>query len=416
MEVFCVNFKHVNELQELEDQELLDYVIWLKESTPVMEIQYLEGADNIPNDEYEYEFDEIKTMLRFDSKNHKMICPFVDEREQDIFQKIIFSTTNKKDRFPASNFINYIDGSIENELFGIVTFIFGYYKIVRKFSDYRFINKNRSQEQKEMYLFNYETKVFDQFDIKDKKSPLLEEYNQRKQVVKYIKKRLKRLDFKYLEELDKQLFYKRKNNTKEEILVDLQKTCDFLKGSFPQGMLVKKLFFNITSQEYDALLLESKNILERIEILQSELLEIPDNTKLSQEQISYFTSEKVFFKSTPEKSTKIDFGYFILEEEQFPNVAQIEKRNYLTDYPLNDLQQVVEELTDEEKLIQEIDRIFDTEELEEIEKIINKEENKTSILGFKTDFVNYIKPKKLPPEKRSLYADYFFNKNKQKSE
>lgn len=411
-----MNFKQIDELEELTDQELLDYVIWLKESTPVMEIQYLEGNDNLQSDEYEYDFDEIKTMVRYDSTNFKMICPFVDEREDDIFQKIIFSTTNKKDRFPSVRFFNYIDGSIENELFGIVTFIFGYYKIVRKFSDYRFINKNRSQEQTEMYLYNYETKAFEQFDIKDKKSPKREEYNQRKQVVKYIKKRLKRLDYKYLEALDKQLFYKRKNNTKEEMLADLQRTYDFLESSFPQGMLVKKLFFNITSSEYEALLQESKNILERIEILQSELHEIPDNTKLSQEQISYFTSEKVFFKSTPEKSSQDEFGYFVIEEEQFPNVAQIEKRNYLTDYPLNDLQQVVEELTDDEKLIQEINRIFDTEELEEIEKIINKEENKTNILGFKTDFINYIKPKKLPKEKRSLYADYFFNKNKKKTE
>lgn len=409
-----MDFKYVNELKELTDQELLDYVIWLKELTPVFKIQYLEGEDNLPQDEYEYDFDEIKTMLRFDSKNSTMICPKVDEREQDIFQKIIFSKTNKKDRFPSCNFINLVDGTIENEIFGIATFVFGYYKIVRKFSDYRFINKNRSQEQTEMYLYNYQTKVFEQFDIKDKRSTKLEEYNKRRQVVKYIKKRLKRLDFKYLEALDKQLFYKRKNNTKEFMLEDLQRTYDFLEGPFPTGMLVKKLFFNITSDEYAALLDESKNILERIKILQEELHEIPDNTKLTQEQILHFTKEKHFFEEKPEKEDS--FGFFDFEGEEYPNVAQIEKRNYLTDNPLNELQQVIEPLTDEEKLIQEIGRIFEIEELKEIEAIVNKKANQQNILGFKTDFIKCIETKKLPPEKVSLYANYFFNKNNQRSE
>ncbi len=375
-----------------------------------MEIQYLEGNENISTDEYEYDFDEIKTLVRFDSQNHKMICPFTDERENDLFQKIIFSSTNKKDRFPSVNFLNLIEGNIENELFGIVTFTFGYYKIVRKFSDYRFINKNRVQEQKEMYLYNYETKLFEQFDMKDKKSPKMEEYNQRRQTVKYIKKRLKRLDFKYLEALDKQLFYKRKDNTKESMLDDLQTMYNFLETTFPSGMLIKKLFFNITLEEHDALVTESKNILKRIKKLQSELDEIPDNTTLSQEQISYFTSEKVFFKSTPEKSTKIDFGYFVIEEKEYPNAAQIEKRNYLTDYPLNDLQQVVV-VDDEEKLKEEINRIFNDTELKEIQTMVD--ENPT-ITTFKLAFMTYVKPKKLHPEKRDLYTHYFFDDSEQK--
>lgn len=407
-----MNFKSLEEIKSLTDQELLEYVVLLKE-TPELEIQYLTDSDNIEQDEYEYSFDEIKTKIRFDSINHKMYVPHVDEREHDIFQKIVFSNSNKKDRFPSVKFLNLVDGTVQNELLGISTFTFGYYKIIKKFSDYRFINKSRVQEQVETYLFNYKSKKFEQIDIKDKKSPKFEEYNKRMEIIKYIKKRLKRLDFKYLESLDKQLFYKRKNNSKEEIQSYLQQTYKFLKDSFPTGMLVKKLFFNITSDEYAALIHESKNILEQIEKLQTELDEIPEDIKLKKDQVIYFTSYRDFFQEKPEKEDS--FGFFDFEGEEYPNVAQIEKRNYLTDYPANELQQVVEELDDEEKLIQEIERIFDKDELAEIEAIINKKANQ-HITPFKLDFSNFIESKKLPPEKRSQYANYFFNKNKQRSE
>lgn len=407
-----MNFKSLEEIKSLTDQELLEYVVLLKE-TPELEIQYLTDSDNIEQDEYEYSFDEIKTKIRFDSINHKMYVPHVDEREHDIFQKIIFSNSNKKDRFPSVKFLNLVDATVQNELLGIATFTFGYYKIIRKFSDYRFINKSRVQEQVETYLFNYETKKFEQIDIKDKNSPKLEEYNKRVEIIKYIKKRLKRLDFKYLESLDKQLFYKRKSNSKEEIQAYLQHTYNFLEGSFPTGMLVKKLFFNITSKEYEVLINESKNILERIEILQEELNEIADGTNLTQEQTLHFTKEKYFFSEKPEKTD--EFGFFTYEGEEYANVAQVEKRNYLTDYPANELQQALEPLTDEEQLIQEIGRIFDIEELQAIEDIINDEENQ-HITPFKLAFFKFIESKKLPPEKRSAYTDYFFNKNKPKSE
>lgn len=413
MGVFCLNFKSLEEIKSLTDQELLEYVVLLKE-TPELEIQYLTDSDNIEQDEYEYSFDEIKTKIRFDSINHKMYVPHVDEREHDIFQKIIFSNSNKKDRFPSVNFLNLVDATVQNELCGLATFTFGYYKIVRKFSDYRFINKSRVQEQVENYIFNYESKKFEQIDIKDKKSPKFEEYNKRVEIIKYIKKRLKRLDFKYLESLDKQLFYKRKNNSKEEIQSYLQQTYNFLKDSFPTGMLVKKLFFNITSDEYKALMYESKNILEQIEKLQTELDEIPEDIKLKKDQVIYFTSYRDFFQEKPEKEDS--FGFFDFEGEEYANVAQIEKRNYLTDYPANELQQVIEPLTDEEKLIEEIGRIFEIEELKEIEAIVNKKANQQNILGFKTDFIKCIETKKLPPEKVSLYANYFFNKNNQRSE
>lgn len=402
--MFCLFFKDINQLKELTDQELVDYVLTLKEDIPEMKVQFLEGQDNIQQDEYEYTLQDIQKYLSFNKEKHIMICPTVDEREHDIFQKIVFSTKDKKDRFPSSKFLNLVTGTVQNELLGISVFVFGYYKITRKFSDFRFINKNRVQEQQELYLYNFESKTFDHINVKEKNSTKVDDYNNRLEVVKYIKKRLKKLDFLYLEALDKILFYKRKNNSKEDIFHYLEDMKIFLTEAFPQGMLVKKLFFNITSEEYEAILVESQNILKEIEKLQHELSEIADDTIFKTEEVTYFTKVKKFFKTKDEKSVQSKAGFFVYKEAEFPNAAEIEKRNYLTDNPANELQQIIL-IDDDLKLQEEIERIFTSEELEIIDELVS---SSPDITHFKLGFFELVKPKKLPSEKRSQYSQYFY--------
>lgn len=404
MEVFRLNFKQINELKELTDQELVDYVLTLKEDIPEMKVQFLEGQDNIQQDEYEYTLQDIQKYLSFNKENHIMICPTVDERENDIFQKIVFSTKDKKDRFPSSKFLNLVTGVVQNELLGISIFVFGYYKITRKFSDFRFINKNRVQEQQELYLYNFENKTFDHINIKEKNSTKVDDYNNRLEVVKYIKKRLKKLDFLYLEALDKILSYKRKDNSKEAIFHYLEEMKIFLTEAFPQGMRVKKLFFNITSEEHEAIIVESQIILKEIEKLQHELSEIADDTIFKTEEVRYFTKVKKFFKTKDEKSVQSKAGFFVYKETEFPNAAEIEKRNYLTDNPANELQQIIL-IDDDLKLQEEIERIFTSDELEIIDDLVT---NCPDVTHFKLEFFELVKPKKLPNEKRSQYSQYFY--------
>lgn len=404
MGVFCLEFKQIDELKELTDQEFMNYVIWLKDNTPEMTVQFLEGEQNISQDEYEYELDDILKYLKYDVTKHIMICPKVDERESDLFQKIIFSEKDKKDRFPSTKFLNLVDATIQNELYGIATFVVGYYKITRKFSDYRFINKNRIEERKEIYLYSYENKRFEQIELKDK-TPNVEEYHKRMKVVKYIKKRLKQFDFAYLEAFDRQLSYKRENNSKEAFLLYLQTLYSFLQEPFQQGMLVKKLFFNITTDEYNALLKYNESLLVIIESLQEELHQLEDGYEIKQNEMEHFTQVNKFFKPAAEKSNASKFGYFLLEkdETEYPNLGQIEKRNYLTDNPMNELQEVFTE-GELDKMKEEIERIFTKEELEKIYALLEANVDKST---FRIEFKNITDSKKLASDKRTAYHDYF---------
>ncbi|MGM2821324.1 hypothetical protein [Bacillus cereus group sp. Bce001] len=322
---------------------------------------------------------------------------------------MVFSKKGKKDRFPSCRYLNLIEGSIDNELCGLVVFKFGYYKVDRKFTDFRFPNKSRVFEQLEHSYFDYENKEFIQVDIKQKKDEKTQVYLNRKKIVKYIKKKLKAIDLDYLESFDLSVATKRNGDTAKAVSEYLIKKRDFFEEKVKLGMLVKKLFFNITTEEYDVIIPYVDGMIEQInetvEALSTRENEenvIMDHAFFKEHIESILDKVNLFFAPESEdKTSRSALGSFTYEGETYHNIAAIEKRVYLTDLPYNDLQDVGEEQEIDEVMM-EFERVFTKEEREEIFSNYIAGEEK----DFKTWFVTFVKPKKLPIEKVELYTAF----------
>lgn len=405
--------KTIEELEEMNPKEFLDYIIYLKDNTPELKVVYWEKEKNINDDEYEYEIEDIVQYLKYDNtEKYCVYCPFVDERKKDIFNKVIYSKKSKKDRLPSCRYLNLIEGNVENELCGLAIFKFGYYKVERKFTDFRFPNKSRVFEQLEHSYFDYENKEFIQVDIKQKKDEKAQEYLRRKKIVKYIKKRLKAIDLDYLESFDVSDSIKRNGDTAKGIAEYLIKKRDFFEEKVKLGMLVKKLFFNITTEEYDAIIPYIDGMIKEINITVKALATREDDEDMSMDRDFYRESIKVildqvnlFFEPESEdKTNKSGLGSFMYEGEKYHNIAAIEKRVYYTDIPCNDLQNT--QHTDEEQEVDEVmmefERAFTEKERDEIyDNYTSGKDN-----DFKSWFVTFVKPKKLPIEKVELYTKF----------
>ncbi|MDZ4508467.1 hypothetical protein ORM40_27715 [Bacillus cereus] len=402
--------KTIEELEEMNPKEFLDYIIYLKDNTPELKVVYWEGEENINDDEYEYDIEDIVAYLKYDNvEKYCVYCPCVDERKKDIFNKVVFSKKGKKDRFPSCRYLNLIEGNIENELCGLAIFKFGYYKVDRKYTDFRFPNKSRVFEQLEHSYFDYENKEFIQVDIKQKKDEKTQEYLRRKKIVKYIKKRLKAIDLDYLESFDLSVATKRNGDTAKAIAEYLVKKRDFFEGKVKLGMLVKKLFFNIITEEYNVIISYVNEMIEEINTTLEALSEREDEDNVIMDRDFYkeyieLILDKVnlfFAPESEDKTSRSALGSFIFKEETYHNIAAIEKRVYLTDLPYNDLQDTDEEQEIDEVMM-EFERVFTKEEREEIFSNYIAGEEK----DFKTWFVKFVKPKKLPIEKVELYTAF----------
>ncbi|HHB1889150.1 TPA: hypothetical protein ACOQ40_005569 [Bacillus cereus] len=404
--------KTIEELEEMNSKEFLDYIVDLKDNTPELKVVYWEGEENINDDEYEYEIEDIVQYLNYDNtEKYCVYCPHVDERKKDIFNKVVFSKKGKKDRFPSCRYLNLIEGSVENELCGLAIFKFGYYKVERKFTDFRFLNKSKVFEQLEHSYFDYEEKkrCFVQVDIKQKKDEKTQEYLRRKKIVKYIKKRLKAIDLDYLESFDLSVAIKRNGDTAKGVAEYLIKKRDFFEEKVKLGMLVKKLFFNITTEEYDAIISYVDGMIEEINTTLEALSEREDEDNVIMDRDFYkeyieLILDKVnlfFAPESEDKTSRSALGSFTYKEETYHNIAAIEKRVYLTDLPYNDLQDVGEE-QEVDEVMMEFERVFTEKEREEIfsHYISGKEKD------FKSWFVDFVKPKKLHIEKVQLYTEF----------
>lgn len=402
--------KTIEELEEMNPKEFLDYIMYLKDNTPELKVVYWEGNDNINDDEYEYEIEDIVAYLKYDNtEKYCVYCPFVDERKKDIFNKVVFSKKGKKDRFPSCRYLNLIEGNIENELCGLAIFKFGYYKVDRKYTDFRFPNKSRVFEQLEHSYFDYENKEFIQVDIKQKKDEKTQEYLNRKKIVKYIKKKLKAIDLDYLESFDLSVATKRNGDNAKAVAEYLIKKRDFFEEKVKLGMLVKKLFFNITTEECDVIIPYVNGMIEEIDATVKALSEKEDEENVIMDH-AFFKEhietilDKVnlfFAPESEDKTSRSALGSFTYEGETYHNIAAIEKRVYLTDLPYNDLQDTSEELEVDEVML-EFERVFTKEEIDEIyaHYISGKEKD------FKSWFVSFVKPKKLHIDKVQLYTDF----------
>ncbi|MGM2821314.1 hypothetical protein [Bacillus cereus group sp. Bce001] len=89
--------KTIEELEEMNPKEFLDYIVRLKDNTPEFKVVYWEGEDNINDDEYEYEIEDIVQYLNYDNtEKYCVYCPHVDERKKDIFNKGVPPAFRKK--------------------------------------------------------------------------------------------------------------------------------------------------------------------------------------------------------------------------------------------------------------------------------------------------------------------------------
>ncbi|WP_144524479.1 hypothetical protein [Bacillus thuringiensis] len=414
----------LEKLEKMSDQELLDFSVKNMEETMKMEL-ITKDTDKIEDfkKRFVYTFDDIKKYIECDKEKGTLTVPYIDEREIDIFKKVVFSEKGRSDRIPWKGFFNVLQVTVTNELFGLVTTNYECLKVNRK-DDPRFPNDVRNDRKEEKMYFDYKNNVFQQVPDKkvqddDEGNQHVDEFNRRNVMKDYILERLEELQYRYLKAFDEIYGLERSPGQQKEKLIDYYQTWNqFFTEEMEQGMQVSLVYTHISLREYKVFIQVFEQYQPIIETKYNQLLSVSVNEKgevdkdwyrQELESVTLFLTDFI----SERKENKDKYGFFVWEliidketkEKKTvinPTISEVERRSYYMDIaskPIDEERKnkaVIEYLTNKEE----------SKELKVIEKPANLEKGDYQII------LSIVKDRREHHNDVALFFDAVANKSK----
>lgn len=324
----------IEQLQAMNDSELIHYVIKNKLTTKEMTFQYLSEEETKIEDKIAYTIEDIRKHIQYDNKRGILFLPLINEKENPILRKKVFSQ-KKHDRIPPWGHFNVLRAAVENAIFGIVTATIFIEQVSRK-QDIQFENERNADKPKiEHSMFIYEEGEFVQIDMENKEDPMTQEYLRRMEMKEYVFNKCKKLTYVYLPLLDEMLQIKAPNVNKEVLERFFKQWYEFVTYGMPLGISTNLIFGRITVEEYKVFVEvinhyteEIPNILAVLPTLQGEREVTNADYLFYMEKPANFLMDLLKFRVGKESNS----GYFPWEKRYYATIAEVERRSYLTDY------------------------------------------------------------------------------------
>lgn len=341
----------LEQLEKMSDQELLEFAVKNMEDTKKMcvfskDTSEIDGFKKRPV----YTFDSIKKYIECDKEKGTLTVPFIDEREIDVFKKVVFSERDRADRIHWKSFFSVLRVTVMNELFGLVTTNYECLKVNRK-EDPRFPNDMRNDRKEERMYFDYKNNIFQQ--VPDKKmrqdeegseehNQHIEEFNRRNEMKDYLLERLDELQYRYLRAFDKVYELDHSPGQQKKELIHYYQTWNqFFTEEMEQGMQVALVYNHISLEEYKIFIEVIKRYQPIVQTKYNELLTVAVNEKgevdkdwyrQKLESVTLFLID--FISERKENSEK--YGFFAWEMKDKtkvmnPTISEVERRSYYMD-------------------------------------------------------------------------------------
>ena len=391
----------LGQLQVMSDEELLKFAVKNMEDTPKMEVIYV-NTDEIPDFKpgLVYNFESIKKYIQYNKKEAKVYVPYIDQREHKTLKKTVFSKTGKYDRIPWTKYFNVLKVYVKNELFGLVTVEYVFLKVLRN-QDPRFPRDERVEKITEECMYYVpEENTFQQVDLEDEESEktmIFEKWNEMKE---YVLARFLEHTYDYLEAFDVVHTLDNPGENREKLIHFYKTWNHFFSYEMKKGMQLAFLYNHITPKEYDAFIKIIKTykskIKDKYELIKTTKADRKGDIskELNRNEFAELTAFLLDFKNPREEGSE-KYGFFLLNGEVYPNVAEIERRDYFMDVASKEEEEERKNILVEHYLTGVVER----KELKDVEK--------PSVLRNENQFVilNNIKEKYEKSNAFDLYLD-----------
>lgn len=338
---------------------------------------------------YKADFNLVKKYIKYDFTNFIVTYPYVDEQEDVLYSKGVFSN-EQSDFFPMNGYFISIMANVMVMPFGMLEVTFTGEHVFRNGNDYRHHKANTMFETKDYFYFDFRTEEFVQVNESDlvngrklklknestylqKTKKHIQEYIKREELLEYTKQRLKVRARTYQER-----FRKFKEvwglggdlNTLNKIEKYFVEYINFLE-ELEVGLQLKLIYSKLTNREFLQLEKIRKDFLKTdIPKCEKSIQQLVKVIRKNKEKRSYkwddfkefnlnFLHEEdlVFLNEFKDKDVRRlkdfvtprtnDFnpsfvmqgyiGYDLTLKEIYPNLAQVEKREMRTDKMGSDL-------------------------------------------------------------------------------
>ncbi|MGM2776252.1 hypothetical protein [Bacillus cereus group sp. Bce015] len=327
----------IEQLRAMSDEELLKFAVKNMENTPKMEVIYV-NTDEIPNFRpvFVYNFESVKKYIQYNKKEAKVYVPHIDQREHKTLKKTVFSKIGKHDRIPWTKYFNVLKVRAKNELFGLVTVEYAFLKVLRN-HDPRYPRDERVEKITEecMYYVPGEN-TFQQVDLEDEESEKTKIFEKINEMKEYVLVRFLEHTYEYLEAFDVVHALDNPGENKKQLIHFYKTWNHFFSHELEKGMKLAFLYNHIAPKEYRAF----KKIIKKYKLeIQTKYEMIKKaaadrkgdiSKELNRNEFAELTSFLLDFK-TPREEGSEKYGFFLLDGEVYPNIGEIERRDYFMD-------------------------------------------------------------------------------------
>ncbi|MDA2599436.1 hypothetical protein PDQ40_27870 [Bacillus cereus group sp. Bc061] len=336
---------------------------------------------------YRADFDLVKRHIKYDFKNFLVTYPYVNEQEDVLYNKGVFSK-GQTDFFPMNNYFISVRANVTVMPFGMLEVVFIGEHVFRNSNDYRHYKANTIFETTDYFYFDFIKQEFVQVNESDlnngrklkvknesayveKTKKHIQEYIKREELLEYTKQRLKVRARTYQERFRK---FKgvwglgSKLNTFTKIEKYFEEYINFLE-ELEVGLQLKLIYSKLTNREFLQLEKIRKDLLETdIPKCQETLHRLVEAICAKEEKYQWDNIKEFNLNSLDDEDLAIlnefrdadvrrlldfvtprsmDFnpsfllqgyiGYDLTLKELYPNLAQLEKREMRTDKMASDL-------------------------------------------------------------------------------
>ncbi len=336
---------------------------------------------------YRADFDLVKRHIKYDFKNFLVTYPYVNEQEDVLYNKGVFSK-GQADFFPMNNYFISVRANVTVMPFGMLEVVFIGEHVFRNSNDYRHYKANTIFETTDYFYFDFIKQEFVQVNESDlnngrklkvknesayveKTKKHIQEYIKREELLEYTKQRLKVRARTYQERFRK---FKgvwglgSKLNTFTKIEKYFEEYINFLE-ELKVGLQLKLIYSKLTNREFLQLEKIRKDLLETdIPKCQETLHRLVGAICAKEEKYQWDNIKEFNLNSLDDEDLAIlnefrdadvrrlldfvtprsmDFnpsfllqgyiGYDLTLKELYPNLAQLEKREMRTDKMASDL-------------------------------------------------------------------------------
>lgn len=372
--------KSIKELEELSNEELMEYMVKSEESVEVsFDTEYVDVSKHINRlrTKKKLSFDEVSHLLKYDNDNGNYTFIYYDEREEPIYKDYM----NGGYKVPSKGFWWVIISKVIPKQLGIVVVEITIGKMVRNENDWRWMKDDKPEHQEEkLFYYDYDNKKYvqvfmdtDKSKKKKKKNEndepserelYIEEYKKRLEVIDYVDERMAEMEEEYCIELNstakevKDLF---SNHTSHNFELLFSSFLNYKFNYFDRYFSIKLSFNHVDLTEYlktiefmDELELTIEKARFRNQDMQikynnsnipytdspykenDELYNFHRYLKAAANEIQKMLYPRVIKPFNPKKNKDISLdGYYRYTlKKLYPSLGTIELRRSMTDLPM----------------------------------------------------------------------------------